>query len=279
MRVHRLARYPVKALQGEAVASAEVDRHGVTSDRRYAVQDVESGLVASLKNPRRWSALLTVSARAHDDGSVGLRGPDAVVSSRDVERASAHLSRWCGRPVRLVEARQLDAPVIERLWPEVEGLVPDDVLAQAKQSSPAGWPVSANGLPGGDSFVDSGRVHLISAATLRHLDLTPADGLHRFRPNVVVAGAPRPYNEDAWVGKVLRIGSVVLKVDIPTPRCIVPTLAHDSAPERPEILRVLAAEHRVLIPEFGTYTCAGVYADVVAPGVIRQGDDVHVSEC
>lgn len=56
-RVAALWRYPVKSMLGERVASAEVTDRGLAGDRRWAVQDRETGKVASAELPRLWRAL------------------------------------------------------------------------------------------------------------------------------------------------------------------------------------------------------------------------------
>ncbi len=65
-----LGRYPVKSLRGEELEEAQLDASGVAGDRRYALIDTETGLVASAKNPRRWRTLLSLAARHRPDGQI-----------------------------------------------------------------------------------------------------------------------------------------------------------------------------------------------------------------
>jgi len=61
-----------------------------------------------------------------------------------------------------------------------------------------------------------------------------------------------------------------------TPRCAVPTLAHGGLPRDAGALRVLAVHNRVQPVELSDpEPCAGVYAEVLAPGRIRVGDPVY----
>jgi uncharacterized protein YcbX len=69
---------------------------------------------------------------------------------------------------------------------------------------------------------------------------------------------------------------VVLRILIPTPRCAVPTLAHGKLGLDREALRVLAEHNRLDLPMTGPDPVAGVYAEVLADGVIRENDRVHL---
>ncbi len=55
--VAALWRYPVKSMMGEELNSAEVTERGLLGDRAYALVDVETGKIASAKNPRKWPTL------------------------------------------------------------------------------------------------------------------------------------------------------------------------------------------------------------------------------
>ena len=45
----------------------------------------------------------------------------------------------------------------------------------------------------------------------------------RFRPNLLVERSDR-FREDAWVGRVLRIGGMGMRVDVRDPRCVIVTI-------------------------------------------------------
>ena len=60
--VTALRRYPVKSMQGESTGSASITMRGVLGDRFFALVDVETGMVASAKNPRKWPGLFNYSA-------------------------------------------------------------------------------------------------------------------------------------------------------------------------------------------------------------------------
>jgi uncharacterized protein YcbX len=266
VQVATLRRYPVKSMLGETVGEVEVDECGVRGDRRLALVDVESGRVATAKHPRRWRALLGFSA-SHDSGGVRIILPDGSSVAADGEGVEEVLSALLGREVRLAARRPAGA--------EVERPSPEDVLEHGVEAEvPYELLEIAQGAPG-ESFVDYAPVHLITTATLDHLGVEAV----RYRPNVVVAtpeGHP-PFSENDWVGREITLGGVRLRGVLPTPRCSVPALEHGDLPREPGAVRPLLAGNRIEVPGFGVLPCAGVYAEVVAPGTVREGDPVALS--
>jgi uncharacterized protein YcbX len=130
----------------------------------------------------------------------------------------------------------------------------------------------AGALPGG-RFVDFGAVHLLTTGALERLGrgLGRAVDASRFRPNLVV-DAP----VDPQPGQELRVGDVVLRVLLPTPRCVVPGLDPGGGPATDrELLRVLASTHRVPVGDLGRAACFGVYAEVLQPGRVELGQQVR----
>ncbi|MFF2077672.1 MOSC domain-containing protein [Kitasatospora sp. NPDC058162] len=260
-RVERLLRYPVKSLLGEELPAAEVSARGLAGDRARALLDLETGRVASAKNPRRWAGLLRYSAAAAADGRVTITGPDG----RSADEAG--LSEALGRKLALIAERPPGA--------EVERAVPEEVLARGIEAEVA---VTVNELgraaPDG-GFFDFAPLHLITSSTL----LAVGVEAERYRPNLVIRTEGEGFVENAWVGRELTVGeSLRLRIVAPTPRCAVPTLAHGALPRRTEALRIPAERNR-LVPLEGmpALPCTGVYAQVVVPGAIRAGDAVRLN--
>jgi uncharacterized protein YcbX len=91
----RLARWPVKSLGGEFLASATVDEHGVVGDRRYTVVDHER------TPPRRLSAAEVPELLRWKVVGEILHGPRGGWWALDDPAASAALSAGLGRRVVL----------------------------------------------------------------------------------------------------------------------------------------------------------------------------------
>ncbi len=126
--------------------------------------------------------------------------------------------------------------------------------------------------PGG-RFVDFGPVHLLTTGALaelaRQLGRASVDAV-RFRPNVVLDAL-----HDPAPGQELEIGDVVLRVVLPTPRCILPGLEDQGAAVDRQLLSALARHHRTVVGELGRAACFGVYAEVLRPGQLTLGQVVR----
>ncbi|NUP81708.1 MAG: MOSC domain-containing protein [Nonomuraea sp.] len=250
MYVESLRRYPVKSMLGEEVVESEVTERGLTGDRARAVLDVATGKIASAKNPRLWRDLLTVE---------GARAP-----------GDEELSKLLGREVRLIDVPPEGA--------ELERSVPERVLAEGIEAEVPYTVGTLGGASPEGTFFDFAPVHLISTSTLERVGaLSPRGHVEalRYRPNLVIRTEEEGFVDNDWVGRELRVGDeVVLQVIVPSPRCSVPTLAHGALGRDIEALRVVARHNRVPVMDSGLQACAGVYARVVRPGRIAQGDPV-----
>ncbi|WP_217189538.1 MOSC domain-containing protein [Streptomyces buecherae] len=294
--VRTLRRYPVKSMLGEELAEADVTWRGLRHDRRIALVHRETGKIASAKNPRLWRDLLTLSATVGDAGEAGATGageppvrialPDGRTLLATDEKADAILSALLGAPVRVAHTPPPGA-TLERSKPE-------EVLAAGIDAEVGHDETEiGTGAPDG-TFFDFAPLHLITSATLAHIaELSPRGTVEveRYRPNIIVSvptepptpGAPTPspaFPENAWVGRHLHIGDeLMLHILSTTPRCAIPTLAHGPLPRDTHALRVPATHNRVEPhPGMGPQPCAGVYARVVRPGPVRQGDPVRLGE-
>ncbi len=277
--VARLRRYPVKSMLGEDVNAGMVSRHGLAGDRRLAVVSRITGKIASAKYPRLWRDLLTLSAAGDPTPgaataavSITLPGGKTVWST-DADVGEV-LSAVLGEPVMLTAVPPLGAS-LDRAVPEAvlrEGVtaeVPVEIME-----------IGGGGPPG--TFVDFAPVHLLTTSTLdRIAELSPHRAAHpeRYRPNIVIRTTGPGFTENDWLGRNLRVGDeLILGVIARTPRCAVPTLAHGGLPRDAEALRVLARHNRVPPLEGSDpEPCAGVYAEVLAPGRIQVGDPVRLA--
>lgn len=248
-------RYPVKSLQGSRVDELTAEPGGVAGDRSWGFIDADSGALLSAK---RVKALL--------DGvgsSAGVRLPDGTELGFGDAGFDAACSEWLGRPVRL------SGPSAgEQVEYEMTFDPPDDSAEYFAISAPVG------------SFVDLADVHLVATATLDGCARLRPDldwDVRRFRPNLLIAVEGEPFCEDDWVGKTLALGAECrIVVNQPTVRCAMPLRAQPSGPEGPALERTpeITAALNELHPAFPNHL--GAYAQVVAPGTVRVGDQVTV---
>lgn len=133
-----------------------------------------------------------------------------------------------------------------------------------------------SGPPG--MLVDLAPVHVLATSTLRALAAAHPGGdwdPRRLRPNILVDDSGAAAGD--WLSCDLRIGAeVVLHVVLPTGRCVMTTLAQGDLPRDAAVLKTIARVGLRQVEGLGERACAGFYADVVRPGVVRHGDAVRV---
>lgn len=259
-KVRALRRYPVKAMLGEQLSDVAITERGMDGDRRFALLDSETGKVASAKNPRLWRKLLMLSAATTDNG-IRITAPDGTRIDPD------GLSDFVKRPVTLTADPPPEA--------SLDRAHPDQVLQEGVDADVA---VHTIALPPG-TFFDHSPLHLLTTGTLDRIgELSPRGTVEveRYRPNIVIHTEGSGFVENSWIGHELAIGPEVrLRIAVPTPRCVVPTLGHGPLPRDPHALRVPAQHNRLEpLPGMGPHPCVGVHAQVITPGRITEDDPV-----
>ena len=124
---------------------------------------------------------------------------------------------------------------------------------------------------------DYGAVHVLTTGALDHLrraapgtDWDP----RRFRANLLLEGE----DEDNLIGRELRGRSGVrLRLDLHTPRCVVPTRAQHGLPADTRLLRSLVGHRLRDVPTLGPRPCMGAYASVPAAGRLGVGERLAVA--
>nr|MDT0662211.1 MOSC domain-containing protein [Micromonospora sp. DSM 115978] len=246
MRLAAIHTYPIKGCHRLDHDGARVEPWGLAGDRRWMVVD-EDGVGVTQREvpalalihpePRPGGMLLRTAGRPDLVVAEPIDGPPlaarvfsnhapAVARTADPQ-AGDWLSAVLDRKVRLV---WLGDPTARR--------IPDaDFSDQADRVS----------------FADGFPLLLTSTASLDAVnDALLASGSHeaplpmtRFRPNLVVSGCRRPWQEEEWSGRRVRIGAAVFRVARPSPRCVVTTVDQETGEKGREPLRVLAAIHTV----------------------------------
>jgi uncharacterized protein len=228
--VAELWRYPVKSMGGEICAALAVEPRGVIGDRRWAVVDAD-GKLGSGKNTRRFrriDGLLDCTARLDGDVPV-MRFPDGHEVSAQNDAGDEALRSFL---------RRRDVSL------SIETAV---------------------------AHHDAAPLHLITDASIsavrRRVDDAAVD-VRRFRPNIVVdTGLPPGFPEDAWIGRRIQIGEVVVEVTEGTERCVMTNAAQPGLERSHQVLTEIASANDLDL---------GVYATVVRPGLIRRGDPLSV---
>lgn len=227
-RVVGLWRYPVKSMGGQELLETEVSWQGVAGDRRWSF--IRDGVVQS---GFPW---LTLRER----GDMGryrpsLADPERPDSSPTLVQSPSGATYDVADPALAAE-----------LGPGVR------VIKQHR------------------GVFDTMPLSLLTRQTIARLGelLGTHLDVRRFRPNVLVdAATDAPFAEDEWVGRVLRIGGMRMRVDKRDQRCLVVTIDPVTAERDPTILRAIARDRQ---------GCLGVYGSTVEPGRVAVGDPVEL---
>lgn len=283
--VAEISRCPVKSMLGEQPDVATLTESGIAGDRAWALVDTQTGKIASAKTPRLWAGLLALRATypdgQHGYGSVRIQCGDGRVLRSDDPDIDTALSALVGRDVRLESGPAADG-TYDEMWPDIEGMAPAEFVASTRSGSePGGEPVSALpiGMLAPGTYQDVAPITLMTTASLRGAAALYPEGRwdpRRFRSSILIDHPGDELVEQEWVGRTLRIGTAVLSVFAPTPRCVMITLDQQDLPTDAGLLRTLAKHNRLEVAGTGRFACLGAYATVSQPGEIRVGDDVVV---
>lgn len=251
MHVAELWRHPVKSLQGESLAEAEVESSGLLGDRKWGIVDHDTGMVLTA---RRVPMLLLASARLTSTG-VEIVLPHGEVLTAPSAEADDVLSNWIGRRVSLTHAESIDAGVGEFFTDAT-----DDDSEAVSWTMPAG------------RFVDALPLLVVTTASLRQGRTLHPDGAwetRRFRPNIVIDVDDEGWVEDQWCGRDVHIGNAVVQPAAPCQRCTMVTRAQPGLDRDLDVFKTLARHHEATF---------GVWTAVQVPGVVRIGDQVTLSD-
>jgi uncharacterized protein YcbX len=116
-------------------------------------------------------------------------------------------------------------------------------------------------------------VTLVSEASVERLAREAGQGVdgRRFRM-LFTLSACAPHEEDSWEGMLLRVGSAVVRVGGPVPRCPATMRDPDTGERDLDTLRLIRRYRGI---REGKHLDFGVYGEVVEPGPVRVGDPVE----
>lgn len=228
-RIVGLWRYPVKSMAAEPLNDADVSWYGIEGDRRWAF--VREGVEQS---GFPW---LTIRNREN----------------------MSHYHPFFADP-----EQPNKSPTRVRTPSGTEYEITDPALSAEL------YPDGARVIRQSRGVFDAFPLSLITTQTVARLgEMVGADlDVQRFRPNLLVeSSSEKPFVEDEWVGRELRIGGMRMRVDKRDGRCVVITIDPETSERNPAVLRTVAQDRE---------GCLGVYGSIVEPGRVCVGDLVEV---
>jgi uncharacterized protein len=224
-RVVGLWRYPVKSMAAEALDGAQVSWNGLAGDRRWAFIR---------------------------DGQVDSGFPWLTI------RELPEMARY--RP-RFAEPGRPDASAtLVRTPSGGEFDVADPALA-------AELGAGVRVIKQNRGIFDTMPLSLLTTQSLAELGALVGTGLAatRFRPNLLVDASAGTFPEESWIGRVLRIGGMRMRLDQRDQRCVMVTIDPVTLDRNPAVLRAIAQQRDNRF---------GVYGSTVESGPVSVGDPV-----
>ncbi len=228
-RVAGLWRYPVKSMGGEVLSETEISWHGLLGDRRWALIRNDS-----VRNGFPWFTLR---------------------QRNNMSQYVPSFSDPCKPDTSKTVVKTPSGDILD---------VDDPALGLELCSGGARIIKQSRGI------FDTFPLSLITTQTITGLGEIVGDELDalRFRPNILVeADDDAPFQEDTWVGRVLEIGELRMRVDQRDDRCVVITIDPVTAERSPAILRAVKDKRQ---------GCLGVYGTAVEPGRVSVNDKVRL---
>ncbi len=280
--IKEIWRFPVKSMQGDTVARAEVSAQGVLGDRVWAMRD-------EVRREVQWGklypALMLCKARyrreplAGSPAPVDISFPDGETVGSDDPRIDEKLTALIGRAARLwplQPASNLD--FYKRYKPDEEKFGQEMAAVFAREGDEplpdfATFPevlMEYVAVPG--TFFDNEEINLMTTASLAHMQARNPGAdwdVRRFRPNFLIETVPglEGLAENAWVGRKLAIGGLVLEITMATPRCGMTVQPQDGLVYDKTILRTIVREGA---------QCLGVGAHCLKAGSVAVGERVEL---
>ncbi len=242
---------PVKSLALQRVERAKVTTRGLAGDREFFLVSDRDRLFTM----REFGALATVRAEyRYDLNLLRFEFPDGPAYEAEPLPAEPLTARFFGKYD--VSAYEVPGP-----W--------NEALTQF-----TGMPVRLARAAEQRSGVDALPVSLLSAASVQALRSNSGEASfeeRRFRPNIYIADAERPHQEDEWLDQRVGVGGAVIRVRMRDERCVMTTLSPETGQHDFNTLRMISS-YRNDPPKEVNF---GVYGTVDVEGEIAVGDPIE----
>lgn len=263
MVLSRIRIYPIKACAGMDVQEAQTDERGLRYDRRWLLINEQGTDLHQFDHPRLSSVVASLD---NDSLLVQAPGMPSLHVPLQPQHAAPLAAQWFeGACEALPVSDEADA------WFQEFLRVPCRLVFMAESTQRLVAPEYA--LNHDRAAFTSFQYHLLGEGSLQDLNerLETPVPLERFRPNLVIAGAPA-FAEDNW--RTMQIGQQTFHVVRACDRCAIITVdpvrgVMTGKEPLTTLARYRTFDHKVL---FGQY--------LLSPetGMLRVGDEVRVLE-
>lgn len=261
IKVTGLFIYPIKSLQGIELREAEVLERGFKHDRRWIIVDAENNQITQRTHPH----LSQIKIRIESDNIVASHNgfADLEIPLTISQDPKINVTVWNEQQVEALEADSVINSWISKVAKSECRLafMPED---GKRAINPERARNNEN-----VSFADGYPYLIVSEESLEDLNsrMEKTLPMHRFRPNIVVAGE-KPYGEDGW--KDFKIGTVDFYGTNACKRCVFTTINQETGEKGVEPLKTLATYRRE-----GSEVIFGLNAIASSDGIIKTGDHIN----
>jgi len=224
-QIEAIFRYPVKSMRGEPLDAATLGWHGLEGDRRLAFRRLDDRSGFPWLSAGKLPDLILFTPERREDGN-----GDALPTH--VRTPDGEVLPLFGDALAAEVARRFGAPV---------------QMMHLK-----------HGIP------DEGSVSVITSDTVREIGRLAGRSadIRRFRPNIVVRSTRAvPFEEDQWVGGVLRFGdsddAPAVTVTLRDERCAMVNIDPDGGRPAPEMMKACLRANENTAGVYGTVTRLG----------------------
>ena len=236
MRLSSIVVYPIKSCGAVSLERARVERRGLANDRRFLIVGPDGRFVTQREEPHLTAVRVAIEGDALHVAAPSGRVTVALDPDENVLGAPRTVTVW---------RSTLDAPEVPALSAFFSSLLGRS-LACVAMTRAVHREINPKFAQPGDEVSFADGYPLLVANEASRLDLEVRAGvplsMARFRPNVVVEGAPA-WDEDRWAH--LRLGGVLFRATKPCARCVVTTLDPDTGRADKEPLKTLATFRKV----------------------------------
>jgi len=260
MTVARIGQVFVKATQFLHPDSVEVERDGISHDRRFALIEADDRFVGSPQHSTFIPLKFTYDAAAD---TLRLEFPDGRYVDGPAECSTNSFGIEHAK-LRTIEVAEVAGPWQEAL------------------STHAGRPIRLVRCLSAGRSIDVFPVTFMTTGSLRRLarEVGATVDATRFRAGFVLENEIE-HEEDGWDDRILRIGTVRLKVRTAVPRCAITGFNPTTGRSDQEVMKGLiryrekASLPDGMLPGYATPGFA-TYAEVLEAGRVRVGDTAEL---
>lgn len=302
--IQQIWRHPVKSMAGERLDECTVGPLGIPGDRGWALRDEKT---REITNGKKIPRLMECAATYQEQPSQGTTPnvkiifPDGKQINSGDANVNLQLSQVLGKEVTLwplqpasnrahyrrqtAAARTLGRlsrfKAFREALPGIMSLTNQEAGVREMFSREADEPIpNLSVLPAEvleftsplGTYFDAFPINVLTTASLEAMSrFNPSAvwDVRRFRPNFLVETEKgfEGLIEAGWTGRILRVGSVDLKCEIPCARCGMTTHEHSGLPRDSSVLRSIVKDANQSL---------GMYASVVQSGAVNIGDPVEL---